>query len=156
MGRLSLIFSTALGVGYLPWAPGSFGTLWGFLLFYLLGAVAAFNSLTMGLVTLALSAFAVLTCHFSEKQLGTHDASILVIDEVVGYLVAVWGFSYSFKTAALAYVLFRFFDILKPWPVGLVDKKVGGGLGVVLDDVVAGILANVVLRLGIFLWGKIF
>lgn len=156
MARLSLIFSTGFGVGYIPWAPGTFGTVWGFLLFYLLSSVASFGSGGIALVTLGLMGFSIVSCQLSEKYLEQHDASILVIDEVVGYMVAVWGFAYNFKLAAIAFVLFRLLDILKPFPINLIDKKVGGGLGVVLDDVAAGILANLILHLGIFLWAKIF
>ena len=70
-----------------------------------------------------------------------HDNSSIVIDEFDGMFIAVIAFPHFWYYSLLAFVLFRIFDILKPWPVSLADKKIGGGLGVMVDDVIAGIMA---------------
>src|SRR5262249_45865068 len=80
------------------------------------------------------------------------DASAIVLDEFVGQWVVLIGAPRSVAVAALGFALFRAFDIAKPWPVSWADRRVGGGLGVVLDDVVAGVLAAVVLQLSVRLF----
>jgi phosphatidylglycerophosphatase A len=149
MGRLAVLLSSGLGVGYMPLAPGTFGTLWGVLLYYLARSfpLAWFFA---GAVLFFL--FAVLVAHAAEKKLGGHDSSMIVIDEVAGYLTTVLGLAFSWPVAVAGFLLFRFFDIVKPFPVRWADRRIPGGLGVVLDDILAGVYANIVLRLGIFLW----
>lgn len=149
MGRLMVFLCSGLGVGYLPGAPGTFGTLWGMVLFYL---TRNFPQTWFFLGTLVFFALSVLLAHFAEKKLGVHDSSVIIIDEIVGFLVAVLGFSFSWPLAIAAFFVFRLFDVVKPFPVGWVDRKVSGGFGVVFDDVLAGVYTNIVLRLGIFLW----
>jgi len=148
--RLSLILSSGLGLGYLPKAPGTFGTLWGVLLFYLSRSL---NPWVMALGTLIFIGLAILLSEGAERALGTHDSSAIVIDEVAGYLVAVLGLTFDFWVAVLAFALFRLFDIWKPWPIRQVDRGVSGGLGVVLDDVLAGVYANLVVRGVLWAWG---
>jgi len=149
MRKLALILSAGLGLGYIPWAPGTFGTLWGLLLFYLL---RSFSWQIFAAVTVAAILFAVWVSHLAETELKSHDSSHIVIDEVVGYMVTVVAFPFSPGVAVAAFILFRFFDILKPFPIRLIDRRVGGGWGVVLDDVAAGVFANLVLRF--LVWGS--
>jgi len=149
MGRIAVFLSSGLGLGFLPKAPGTFGTLWGVLLFYL-GRHLSWQIFAAATVVAIL--LAILISHFAEKSLGTHDSSHIVVDEIVGYLVTVVGFSFDWKVAIWAFFVFRFFDIAKPFPVRWMDQKIPGGAGVVLDDVGAGIYANLTLRLGFFLW----
>ncbi|HCU23816.1 MAG TPA: phosphatidylglycerophosphatase A [Deltaproteobacteria bacterium] len=144
MRRLALVFSSGLGLGYLPWAPGTFGTLWGVLLFYL-GRFWPWPYFAAA--TLLFIFFAVAVSRLAEQSLGEHDSSQIVIDEVAGYLTSVVALPFGWKTALLAFVLFRIFDIVKPYPIRYIDRHWGGGWGVVMDDVVAGIFANIVLRL---------
>jgi phosphatidylglycerophosphatase A len=132
-----------LGVGYIPWGSGTFGTLWGFLLYYL-GRNLSLPFLILGTVLFLI--FSLLVSHYAEKSLDSHDSSIIVIDEVVGYLVAVVGIPFTFYHAAGAFLLFRLFDIWKPYPICLIDKKGKGAIGVVMDDVLAGVFANLILR----------
>jgi len=148
MRKMALWISTGLGLGYMPFAPGTFGTLWGVLLFYLFRNLSwiTFSGLTLASILIAIAASSL-----AEGELKTHDSSHIVIDEVVGYLVTVLVLPFNAFNAIAAFVLFRFFDILKPFPIRWVDRQVGGGLGVVLDDVVAGLFANLVLRA--LLWG---
>jgi phosphatidylglycerophosphatase A len=153
MGRLAVIFASGLGVGYLPPAPGTLGTLWGVLLFYLARHLS-FSWFLAG--TFLFFLFSVGVAHAAEKKLGGHDSSIIVIDEVAGYLVAVAGLSFSWPMALAGFVLFRFFDIVKPFPIRWADRRIPGGLGVVLDDILAGVFANLLLRLGLFILGRYY
>lgn len=147
MGRLSLWICAGGGLGFLPKMPGTFGTLWGVLIFFFSDSWSWGFWLGFTLVFIFLS---VLLTHFAESFLGSHDHSSIVIDEVAGYLVTVLGFSFSWTTAVLGFVLFRIFDILKPPPVRQIDRGLGGAWGVVLDDVAAGIYAHLTL------WGLLF
>lgn len=81
-----------------------------------------------------------------EKMKGEHDLSEIVVDEVIGMLVALVWLPMSWQTFFLGFVLFRLFDIWKPWPISFIDRKVGGGVGVVADDLLAGIVVNVILQ----------
>ncbi|MGZ8185286.1 MAG: phosphatidylglycerophosphatase A family protein, partial [Methylobacter sp.] len=69
----------------------------------------------------------------------------IVWDEIAGYLITMWLIPFSWKAVVMGFLLFRVFDILKPWPIKWVDQHVGGGLGIMLDDVLAGIFAGVLL-----------
>ena len=144
MRRLGLIFASAFGVGYMPWASGTFGTLWAVLVFYLTRHWAPTAFLGLWAAVFALS---ILSSHYAEQALGQHDSSVIVIDEVIGYLTAVLFVPYHFWNLVLAFVLFRFFDIVKPPPIRQIDRGLPGAWGVVLDDVLAGVFANLVLRL---------
>ncbi|GAB3272889.1 phosphatidylglycerophosphatase A family protein [Parahaliea aestuarii] len=127
-----------LGSGLAPRAPGTFGTLAAVPL-YLLAA-------QLGLV--AYSAFLVLTfalgvylCGRTSRELGVHDHPGIVWDEFVGYWITMCAAPAGWLWVATGFVLFRIFDILKPWPIGWLDRRVHGGLGIMLDDVVAGLIA---------------
>ncbi|MFZ0943750.1 MAG: phosphatidylglycerophosphatase A [Syntrophobacteraceae bacterium] len=88
----------------------------------------------------------------TERELGRTDPQEVVIDELCGYLVAMTGHAVSFPSILIGFLLFRLFDIWKPWPIGSVETKLTGGAAIMLDDVLAGICANVlglmVLKLG--------
>ena len=96
--------------------------------------------------TLLLVLFAVVIAQLHENFKGEHDSKEIVIDEIVGYLIAMTWLPLNWISLGLAFVLFRFFDILKPWPIREIDQRVGGGLGVVVDDVAAGIAASLILQ----------
>jgi phosphatidylglycerophosphatase A len=80
-------------------------------------------------------------CDVASRQLGVHDHPGIVWDEFVGFWIAMWALPAEWVWILAGFLAFRFFDILKPWPVGLLDKKVTGGLGIMIDDVVAGVMA---------------
>jgi len=149
MGRICLALSSGLGVGYVPKASGTVGTLWGVLLFYLGRNLSPW---WWGIGTLLFIFAAVGLSFGAEHQLKSHDSSIIVIDEIAGYLVAVLGLAYSLQAAVLAFLLFRFFDIIKPFPIRQIDRMGKGGWSVVFDDVVAGIYANLIARGVLYLW----
>ncbi len=143
MKTLINMLATVFYVGKLPKAPGTFGTLaalpiwWGLSCLSPVGYVAA---------VLVFCVFAIYVSNVYESTAPTHDASEIVIDEVAGFLVAVALLPVNIKVAIAGFVLFRFFDILKPPPIKQLDKKVKGGFGVVVDDLVAGLMANILLQ----------
>jgi phosphatidylglycerophosphatase A len=144
-----LFLATGFYVGYIPVAPGTFGTLVGLpfcLLFALVGTKAAF------LLTFIFIGIAVGIAHQAEKYLEKKDPGPIVIDEIAGILVTFWGIPFNAETAVLGFYIFRIFDIAKPGPVRYLEKRLSGGAGIVLDDVLAGIFANLILRSILFIW----
>lgn len=89
---------------------------------------------------------AIVACEIHERDFGGHDASEVVIDEVIGYLIAVTWLPFTWQTFVFGFALFRLFDIWKPLFIGIMDKRMKGGVGTVVDDVAAGIVANVILQ----------
>lgn len=79
-------------------------------------------------------------CGFAAKKLDSHDYPGIVWDEICGFLLAMTGFAASWQNILLGFILFRIFDIVKPWPIKWVEQKFSGGLGIMLDDLLAGIL----------------
>ena len=86
-------------------------------------------------------------CGAASLRLGVHDHPGIVWDEFAGFLITMTAVPMSWQTVLAGFLLFRFFDILKPWPIGWLDKKVAGGFGIMLDDIVAGAMAWFVLQL---------
>jgi len=137
------LFVTGLGVGRSPILPGTLGTLWGVGLVFLLRDCPTFLFLILTALSFLLSCYLV---HIYEMKTLTHDQSEVIVDEIVGYMVTMLFVPIHWKTLLLAFFLFRLFDMLKPFPVSYFDKHVTGGFGVVMDDVVAGIIANLILH----------
>ena len=144
MKRFILFLSSNAGLGYAPVASGTFGTLAGIPVFYLLSGFPPLLYLLTWLALLFLSFWA---AGAAGKIYGVVDDGRIVIDELVGYLVTVAFLPFSWSTALLGFLLFRVFDILKPPPASWFDQKLKNGYGVVLDDVVAGIYGAIALRL---------
>lgn len=130
--------ATALGAGYSPIAPGTCGTLVAVPLAWALRDVPLWQFLA---ITAALTLIGVWAANIADRAWGTHDSGRIVIDEVVGFLytVALVDRS-SWLVLAIGFVVFRFFDIVKPPPVRWLDENLPGGWGVVLDDVAAGVM----------------
>lgn len=140
----TLLLSSWFGVGRLPLAPGTWGTLGAVPLVLIIsyfGPVPAVISLAV------IIPLAVWTSGTSRKLLKKDDPPEVVIDEVAGYFVTVFLLPFSWWSFILGFLLFRFFDILKPFPIGMIDKKVRGGIGICLDDIVAGVYANIGVRI---------
>jgi len=149
--NLQKLFLTFFGSGLSPFAPGTVGTLVsmpiGFLILYYLGA----NSLTT--VVIVFSIIAIFEINKFEKAGGEHDDKSIVIDEAVGVWLTmaitfngkmIWNSEYFLYIALLlSFLSFRFFDIWKPSTIGYIDKKIKGGAGVVLDDILAGFAAGI-------------
>jgi len=149
MDRLYMFIATGAGSGYLPSAPGTWGSLAGLFLWYLLRPLPQ-RSLFIAIVVLFV--LGVVAAGAAEKITDRPDPGLVVIDEVVGQLIvltalpALEGYGLLFWPT-IAFLLFRFFDILKPFPVGWLDHHIHGGLGIMLDDAAAGLLGWLVLRL---------
>ncbi len=141
LDRLALGLATLFGVGRLPYAPGTYGALFAFPIWWLLSSVSA---PVRGVAVLTAVCAAVAIADRAGRVLGDSDASSIVIDEVVGCLLALVWFPPSWFVACVAFTLFRVFDINKPWPIGWLDSRTSSGLLCVLDDLVAGVYAALV------------
>ncbi|MFT7234474.1 MAG: phosphatidylglycerophosphatase A [Methylophagaceae bacterium] len=132
------------GSGLAPKAPGTFGTLAAIPIYLFMQNL----SITL-YVILTVFAFIVgiYICQQSANWLGKDDPSAVVWDEIVGYLVTMVAAPQGWQWIALGFVLFRLFDILKPWPISVADQQLHGGFGIMLDDVIAGIFAGVLVQL---------
>ena len=136
------------GAGLAPKGPGTLGTLWGLPLFWLL---ALLPPAAYALITVALFGFGVWVCGRSARLLGLHDTPGIVFDEIVGFLIAAaplhptLGLAQSAWWLVAAFALFRFFDIVKPPPIRWLDQRVHGGIGIMLDDLVAAAFAAIIL-----------
>jgi phosphatidylglycerophosphatase A len=138
--------ATAGGAGYTPRAPGTAGSAVAVPLCWLAAPLPTWQFLALAL---AITAVGVWAAARADASWATHDSGRIVIDEVAGMFVTVaWIDRTDWILLAAGFVLFRLFDILKPPPVRWIDRRLGGGLGVVLDDVVAGLMASALLTAG--------
>lgn len=133
-----------LGLGLIPVAPGTFGTLLGIPFAFYLHRYGFFSYM---LVTLLFTVFAVMIAELAGPIFDESDSPKIVIDEVAGFLVTMTWLPMTWQSLLIGFVLFRLFDAWKPGPIGYLDRKVKGGLGVVIDDVAAGIVANIILQI---------
>ena len=139
-----LLLGLGFGSGLSPFAPGTAGTLVALLFVPLLALLSTGYLLAVLLVA---SLVGIYICGYSANKLGAKDPSSIVWDEFVGLWIALAGFPVSSLWLVSGFVVFRCFDILKPWPISVLDRKVPGGLGIMLDDILAGIMTWLVLRL---------
>lgn len=138
-----VFLATGFYIGNIPFAPGTFGTILGLPLCFLLGLL----KLPLALVcTLLFILIAVWISHIAEKRLGERDPGCIVIDEIAGMAVALIGLPFNLTTGLFGFIIFRILDISKPFPIRALEKHLPGGLGVVADDVIAGLMANLLLR----------
>lgn len=141
--------SLGFGSGLAPRAPGTFGTLAAIPVVIL---ATCLGTLGFIIATVLACLVGVYLCGYTAKAMGVHDHPAIVWDEIAGFMVAMIAVPLSWQTVLLAFVLFRFFDILKPWPIRYLDKHVHGGLGIILDDILAG-LASLAIVHAILLLG---
>lgn len=136
------LLGLGFGTGLSPKAPGTLGTLAALPLYALLSPLdwPAYLAIA-GLLFIA----GIRICQHTEDRLGVSDHSGIVWDEIVGYIITMTGTPLDWRTLAAGFLLFRLFDILKPWPIRKLDRSLHGGLGIMLDDALAGILAAVSL-----------
>ena len=140
--KLSKLLSTFFYVGYFPFAPGTVASAAGLLLYVLLRS----NTGAYLLVTAAITVLGFVTAGRAERIFNRHDPSEVVIDEVSGILIALFLFPFKFPLAILAFFIFRGFDAFKAPPADSLDK-LPGGLGIMLDDIVAALYTNLVFQL---------
>jgi len=143
MTTLLLALATGLYSGYLPRAPGTWGSLVGLLVFLPLSTLALPAYLT---VLLALAVIGFFAAGAAEKIMDRPDPGPVVIDEIVGMLITMTGSPRGLLPLVLGFLLFRLFDIYKPFPIRQIDRRLHGGLGIMLDDVVAGLYSLLVLH----------
>lgn len=137
------LLAFGFGAGCSPRAPGTMGTLMAVVLYLPLAQLplAAYLGV-LALVSLG----GIWICGRAARQLGVHDHPGIVWDEIAGYLLTMTAAPPGIAWMLGGFALFRLFDIWKPWPVGWLDRRVGGGLGIMLDDLAAGALAWVGLQ----------
>ena len=150
--RTVLFLATGFFIGTVPFAPGTFGSIIGLPICFL---ISRLDILTALICTILFILFAIWMAGVAEKVLKKKDAGEIVIDEIAGLIVTFFGIPFTLKTVIVGFIIFRAFDILKPFPIGALEKKVAGGPGIVLDDVLAGLYANLILRLAIYITGII-
>ena len=132
------------GTGLAPKAPGTFGTLAALPLYFLM---LPLSTLAYGALLIIMSVAGIYICQKAADAAGVHDHGAIVWDEIVGFLITMFMVPVSWQSIVVGFVLFRFFDILKPWPISFVDRKVHGGFGIMLDDVLAGVFAFACMQL---------
>ncbi len=144
MDRLIMLLATGFGAGYLPKAPGTWGTLVAIPLHLLLIRLAP---APYGLALAGILVLGFFVAGSAEKIVDRADPGLVVIDEIAGMLITLIGAPSHWQALAIGFCLFRFFDILKPFPIRLVDQRIHGGIGIMLDDVVAGLYSLLLLQL---------
>jgi phosphatidylglycerophosphatase A len=131
------------GSGLASKAPGTFGTLAAIPIYCLMQDLSLLNYLV---VTLVAFIAGIWICQLSANWLGKEDPSAVVWDEIVGYMVTMTAAPAGWQWMVVGFVLFRIFDILKPWPISYLDRNIHGGLGIMIDDVIAGIFSLAILQ----------
>lgn len=151
MSILAKIISTIFGVGYFPLAPGTMGSLAALIVYWICPEI---NALQLAMIILGISALGIYTATITEREMKNKlgqergiDPGIVVIDEVIGMLIALLFVPKTALFLIAAFIFFRIFDITKPYPIRRMEKF-PGGWGIVLDDVIAGIYANIAIQLG--------
>lgn len=142
--------ATLGGIGRIPFAPGTFGSAAGVALYLLLKPPLALHLF----LTLFLLAIGILASSAAEHSLGEQDSGKIVIDEFVGVQVALFALPPTVGHSLMAFLFFRIFDILKPLFIRNLEQKLKGGMGVMADDILAGIYANLLIHGGIWISGR--
>lgn len=143
--RLFLAFG--FGSGLSPKAPGTFGTIAALPFVFLLQAISIYIYIAVLVIGFAIGVY---LCEHASKVMGVHDHGGIVWDEFIGMWLAMLAVPLGWQWLLAGFVLFRIFDIAKPWPIGWLDKKVSGGFGIMIDDVLAGLYALLILQLAAF------
>lgn len=132
------------GSGLAPVAPGTFGTIMAVLLYLLF--MQQLSLVTYLVVVVAVCISGIWICDKSSKLLGVHDHGGIVWDEFAGFFITMIAAPAGWVWILLGFVLFRVFDIFKPWPISFLDKNIDGGLGIMFDDIIAGVYAAFCLQ----------
>ncbi len=142
------ILAYGFGSGLVPWGPGTAGTVMAVPLYLLLQGLSL--PYYLGIVSL-LFLSGVWICQTVADDLGVHDHPAIVWDEIVGYLVTMSLAPHGWQWVLVGFVLFRLFDIWKPWPIRVADRNLGNGFGIMFDDLLAGVMAAMVLQMIVWL-----
>jgi phosphatidylglycerophosphatase A len=138
----TLLLAFGFGSGLAPKAPGTFGTLAAIPLWLLLCQLSV--SLYWSVIAVSVIV-GIYVCGRASSKLGVHDHSGIVWDEFVGLWITFAFIEPQLTSVIVGFLLFRLFDILKPWPISWLDKQVGAGIGIMIDDIVAGFFAAIVI-----------
>jgi phosphatidylglycerophosphatase A len=148
VSRSALVVATGFGSGYSPFAPGTAGSLVGLLLFW---PLAGRPPAQVFAATVIVSLVGILAAHHVSHTLGQKDPGLVVVDEVAGQWVTLLLLPFTLGTAIAGFFLFRLMDVIKPWPARDFER-LPGGFGIVADDLMAGVYANLLLRAGLTVW----
>lgn len=142
------LLAFGFGSGLSPRAPGTVGTL------LAVGLYLLFSQLDLVMYTLLVAVAAALgiwLCGVASRQLDVHDHPGIVWDEFVGYWITMWAVPADWLWILAGFVVFRVYDIAKPWPVGMLDRHVEGGFGIMIDDMLAGVMACLTLHIAMWM-----
>jgi phosphatidylglycerophosphatase A len=139
-----LFLAFGFGSGLIKKAPGTMGTIAAIPVYYF---SAQFSIIGYIAIILFTGIIGIWLCDQASKKLGEHDFNGIVWDEIVGYLITMSFVDFSITHLIIGFILFRLFDIIKPQPIAWIDQRVNGGLGIMLDDVIAGVFAAIILKI---------
>ena len=137
------LLACGFGSGLSPWAPGTVGTLVAVPIYLVLSMLPLLAYLAVLVVMIAAGVWA---CGAAARDLGSDDPPAIVWDEIVGFLVAMMAAPAGWIWVITGFLLFRAFDIFKPWPVSVADGRTRGGLGIMIDDIVAGLMSFAIIQ----------
>ncbi|MGB0936595.1 MAG: phosphatidylglycerophosphatase A [Colwellia sp.] len=137
------ILAVGFGSGLVPKAPGTFGTLAAIPFFLALSLLSPIQYLV---IVSILSVAGIYICQKAATYAGVHDHGAIVWDEFIGYFITMFMIPVSWQSILVGFILFRFFDILKPWPISIADKKLEGGFGIMFDDILAGFFSLAIMH----------
>jgi phosphatidylglycerophosphatase A len=147
--KLVMFLATGGFVGYIPFAPGTFGSAVAIPFCYIISKI----NLSLAVFAAVLIIFlAIWIAQAAETILKKKDPGSIVIDEIAGMVVTFIGVPFHPATVVSGFLIFRALDITKPFPIRTLERRLAGGTGVVLDDVAAGIYSNLLLRLGLYIF----
>ena len=138
-----MLIAAGFGSGLAPKAPGTAGTLVAIPLYLLMQPLPLISYL---LITTCLFIAGIWICAYTAEKLGVHDHPSIVFDEIVGYLITMVAAPAGWHVIMVGFVLFRLLDAIKPWPISWFDRNITGGMGIMVDDVVAGIVALAIIQ----------
>ncbi len=140
-------FALGFGSGLTPKLPGTAGTLVGALLFILIPNISWIAYLV---IVVCGFLFGIFCCGYTARILNVHDHHSIVWVEIIGYLITMFMVPKEWMWILIGFILFRAFDILKPWPISFIDRRMGGGLGIMLDDVIAALFSLAIIQIAIY------
>ena len=138
------------GSGLAPKAPGTFGTLAAIPIYWF---IADWPATWYAVFILATALLGIWICGAASRQLGVHDHGGIVWDEFVGYWITMWAVPVDWVWILAGFLVFRVYDIAKPWPIRTLDRQVKGGFGIMVDDVLAGVMACITLHIALAIVG---
>jgi len=142
--KAAVFLATGFYVGNIPFAPGTFGSLLGLPLCFFLAGIPWPAAITAVALFIAL---AVWVSNDAARILKRKDPGCIVIDEIAGMMITLVGVPFRLPAVISGFIVFRILDILKPFPIRRIDQRLSGGVGIVADDVVAGVFANIITRI---------